>query len=147
MPRRRLRAPARHSSRSGSYARAPEVCPHDRSDVSAHRCSGCLAANVLLYASDTESAYAECARTFLVDRPAGPDTFYLAWPTIMSYLRIASHPGVYRGVAGIFPLRGNAVPDAHVAALFRQHGVDLICTNDADFKRFPFLTVVNRFEP
>lgn len=139
-------------------------------------------ANVLLYASDTASVYAERARTFLVERAAGPDLFYLPWPTIMSYLRIATHPGVFRaplspgeamgniqqllglphvrtlaedegfwevysGVASIFPLRGNAVPDAHVAALLRQHGVALIYTNDADFKRFPFLTVVNPFEP
>ena len=139
-------------------------------------------ANVLLYASDTESAHAARAKAFLVERAGGPDIFYLAWPTIMSYLRIATHPGVfraplspdeamrniqqlldlphvrtlgedegfwevYRGVAAIFPLRGNAVPDAHLAAMLRQHGVGLIYTNDADFKRFSFLTVVNPFEP
>jgi hypothetical protein len=139
-------------------------------------------ANVLLYASDTESVHGGRAKAFLVERAAGPDIFYLAWPAIMSYLRIATHPGVfraplspdeamgnvqqlldlphvrtlgegegywevYRSVAGIFPLRGNAVPDAHLAALLRQHGVSVIYTNDADFKRFSFLTVVNPFEP
>lgn len=138
-------------------------------------------ANVLLYASDTQSAHADRARAFLIERAAGPDIFYLAWPTIMSYLRIATHPGIfraplspdeamrnvqqlldlahvrtlgedegfwemYRGIAGIFPLRGNAVPDAHLAALLRQHGVRLLYTNDADFKRFPFLSVVNPFD-
>ena len=32
--------------------------------------------------------------------------------------------------------RGNDVPDAHVAALMRQHGVRLIYTRDRDFRRF-----------
>ncbi|MGH2467669.1 MAG: TA system VapC family ribonuclease toxin [Candidatus Limnocylindrales bacterium] len=34
-------------------------------------------------------------------------------------------------------LRGNLVPDAHLAALMRQHGVRLIYTRDRDFRRFP----------
>jgi predicted nucleic acid-binding protein len=38
------------------------------------------------------------------------------------------------------------VPDAHVASLLRQHGVGTLYTNDADFKRFGFLRVVNPFE-
>lgn len=33
--------------------------------------------------------------------------------------------------------RGNDVPDAHVAALMRQHGVRIIYTRDRDFRRFP----------
>lgn len=53
---------------------------------------------------------------------------------------------IYRGVAGQFPMRGNAVPDAHLAAVLRQHGVRTLYTNDADFKRFSFLSVVNPFE-
>jgi len=32
--------------------------------------------------------------------------------------------------------RGNAVPDAHLAALMRQHGVGVIYTRDRDFRRF-----------
>jgi toxin-antitoxin system PIN domain toxin len=104
-----------------------------------------------------------------------------AWPTIVGYLRIATHAGifasplspeeamrniqglldmphvrtlgeddgfweVYRGVATSFPIRGNAVPDAHLVAVLRQHGVRTIYTSDADFKRFPFLRVVNPFD-
>ena len=99
----------------------------------------------------------------------------------MSYLRIATHAGifasplspdeatwnvqqlldlphartlgedegfwdVYRSVATAFPIRGNAAPDAHLAAVLRQHGVGILYTNDADFKRFSFLKVVNLFE-
>jgi hypothetical protein len=32
--------------------------------------------------------------------------------------------------------RGNEVPDAHLAALMRQHGVRLIYTRDRRFRRF-----------
>jgi predicted nucleic acid-binding protein len=53
---------------------------------------------------------------------------------------------IYSRVAEEFPVRGNAVPDAHIAALLRQHGVGMIYTNDADFKRFSFLKVRSPFE-
>lgn len=42
---------------------------------------------------------------------------------------------IFRTTAGDRP-RGNEVPDAHVAALMRQHGVRLIWTRDRDFRRF-----------
>jgi predicted nucleic acid-binding protein len=32
--------------------------------------------------------------------------------------------------------RGNHVPDAHLAALMRQHGVGVIYTRDRDFRRY-----------
>ena len=37
-------------------------------------------------------------------------------------------------------VRGNRVHDMHIAALMREHGVSRICTMDAGFRRFPFLT-------
>ena len=40
-------------------------------------------------------------------------------------------------------LRGNVMHDAHIAVLMREHGVSRICTRDAGFRRFPFLTVVD----
>ena len=40
-------------------------------------------------------------------------------------------------------LCGNLVHDLHTAVLMREHGVSRICTRDADFRRFPFLTVVD----
>ena len=42
---------------------------------------------------------------------------------------------LYRAAAGD-QARGNDVPDAHLAALMRQHGVRLIYTRDRDFRRF-----------
>ncbi|MFM2153284.1 MAG: hypothetical protein RL199_1719 [Pseudomonadota bacterium] len=44
------------------------------------------------------------------------------------------------------PIRGNLVPDAALAALLRHHGVSVLDTADADFRRFPFLDVRNLFE-
>lgn len=39
--------------------------------------------------------------------------------------------------------RGNVMHDIHTAVLMREHGVSRICTRDRDFRRFPFLTVVD----
>ena len=52
---------------------------------------------------------------------------------------------IYRQVTGKFPVRGNLVPDAHLAALLLQHGVRKIYTADSDFKKFEFLEVSNPF--
>ena len=40
-------------------------------------------------------------------------------------------------------LRGNLMHDLHTAVLMREHGISRICTRDADFHRFPFLTIVD----
>lgn len=135
-------------------------------------------ANILLYASDRASPLHESATAFLRDRPRDPDILCLAWPVVMAYVRLATHPrvfatpmtpaaaignvaallrmprcrvvtetedflAVYREVAGGVTARGNLVPDAHVAALARAHGVGTIYTHDRDFRKFPFLKVVD----
>jgi toxin-antitoxin system PIN domain toxin len=139
-----------------------------------------LDVNVLLYASDQAGDRYERARRFLETCAAGPDILCLAWPTLMSYLRIATHPRIfasplspqqalenisalielphvravseldgfmdaYRHVAGETPVRGNLVPDAHVAAILLQHGVRTLYTNDRDFRKFPTLDVRDPF--
>jgi toxin-antitoxin system PIN domain toxin len=53
---------------------------------------------------------------------------------------------IYREVTGHFPVRGNLVPDAHLAALLRQHGVGRLYTVDRDFRKFDFLEVADPFE-
>ena len=42
--------------------------------------------------------------------------------------------------------RGRQVPDAHIAALMRQHGVGTIYTRDRDFRRFDGIRVKDPFE-
>jgi uncharacterized protein len=132
--------------------------------------------NILLYASDSDSPHFERAKSFIESCIAKQEIFYLAWPIIMSYLRIATHPSVfnhplapaeamanietllnlpharllaegegfweiYRAVTKEVATRGNSVPDAHLAALLRYHGVKTVYTHDRDFRKFPFLDV------
>ncbi len=139
-----------------------------------------LDVNILLYASDTNSPFFNQAKTFIGDCIAKRDLFYLGWPTVMGYLRIATHAAVfehplspeeamaniesllnlpharilseeegfweiYREVTAEVPTRGNLVPDSHLAALLRQHGVKTLFTHDRDFLKFPFLDVRDPF--
>lgn len=136
--------------------------------------------NVLLCASDRSNDRHERARRFVERCAAGPETVYLTWPTLMSYLRIATHPRIfaaplnpdealgnvmalvglphvravseldgfldaYRRVSGDMPVRGNLVPDAHIAAILLQHGVRTLYTNDRDFRKFESLDVRDPF--
>ncbi len=48
---------------------------------------------------------------------------------------------VYREITESLPVRGNLVPDAHLVAILRQHGVRTLYTNDADFRKFDFLEI------
>ena len=52
-------------------------------------------ANVLLYASDETSTYHPRAHTFLDQVANSDDLVYLFWPTVMAYLRIATHPAIF----------------------------------------------------
>ncbi|MEZ5727160.1 MAG: type II toxin-antitoxin system VapC family toxin [Burkholderiaceae bacterium] len=40
-------------------------------------------------------------------------------------------------------MRGNLVPDAHLAAVLVQHGVTRIYTHDQDFRKFDALEVID----
>jgi len=136
--------------------------------------------NVLLYASDEESRRHAAAREFLERCMKDREICYLGWPTVMGYLRLATHPGVfarplspekaiqnveqllgtphvrllaedegfwgtYRELTSDVPTRGNLVPDAHLAALLRRHGVRTLWTADRDFLKFRFLDVRDPF--
>lgn len=136
--------------------------------------------NVLVYASDERSPFCRRASRFLERSIAGRELFCLAWATLMSYVRIVTHPAifqqplspeeavqnveglialphtrilaeeegfwdVYRETTRDVPTRGNLVPDAHLAALLRQHGVSTLYTRDRDFLKFEFLDVRDPF--
>src|SRR3990167_6832178 len=184
-------------------------------------------ANILIYASDGASPHQNKALQFLKERENDPDLMCLTWLTLMSYQRIATHPGIFlisltpeeawqniqallnfprvrvigeesdfgthyfnrplsklayadevQGVDGAeklsvqelldasstgatkhfaaevgfgkksnltssFPVRGNLVPDAHLATILRQHGVEKIYSADRDFRKFEFIKVIN----
>ncbi len=148
---------------SGAFSTAGEP---DATDLSAT-----VGTNILLYAANSDDEAHPIARKLLERLAAGPDLFYLFWPTIMGFLRIATHPAIFpnprspeQAVAAITALvddrpnvrtpaeadgfwklygttadsqtRGNHVPDAHLVALMRQHGVAVIYTRDKDFRRY-----------
>ena len=51
--------------------------------------------NILLYASDSSSPLQESAAGFLAQCASNREVFCLAWVTIMSYLRMATHPAIF----------------------------------------------------
>ncbi|WP_027584150.1 TA system VapC family ribonuclease toxin [Bradyrhizobium sp. Ai1a-2] len=139
-----------------------------------------LDVNVLLYASDRSSGLHDRARRFIETCASGPEILCLTWPTLMSYLRIATHSRIfsaplspdealanirvllalphvravseldgfldaYKHVAGETPVRGNLVPDVHLAAILFQHGVRTLYSNDRDFRKFPSLDLRDPF--
>ncbi len=134
--------------------------------------------NILLYASDRTSPFHAAAADFLRNRSKDPEILCLTWPTIMSYVRLATHPRVFDDpmspqeaidniahlmqmsrcrvvvenedfltsfreiVAGV-TVRGNLVPDAHLAAMMHIHDIRTIYTHDRDFLKFTFLKVID----
>lgn len=51
----------------------------------------------------------------------------------------------FQAVAGDVKPRGNLVPDAHLVALMREHGVSTIWSHDRDFRKFRGITVKDPF--
>ena len=51
--------------------------------------------NVLLYASDQTSPRHDDATRFLLNRASDPELFCIAWLTLMAYIRISTHPGIF----------------------------------------------------
>jgi uncharacterized protein len=57
--------------------------------------SSAIDVNVLLFASDSANPLHRRAVEFLQERATGSDVLYLAWSTVMSYLRISTHPAIF----------------------------------------------------
>lgn len=72
-----------------------------------------LDANVLLFASDRTSDRHEKARGFLEACAANPEVLCVTWPTVMAYLRIATHPSIFS--APLTPAEALANVDALLA--------------------------------
>jgi toxin-antitoxin system PIN domain toxin len=56
------------------------------------------------------------------------------------------HAEVLRGLVVGGDIRGNLIPDAHLAALAIEHGVG-VCSADSDFARFPQIRWINPVAP
>ncbi len=140
-----------------------------------------LDVNVLLYAADRSSKRHDAALQFLESCTSSPEVLCLAWPTLLSFLRITTHPRIfaapltpdealdnitalltlpqvravseldgfvaaYKQVVGHVAVRGNLVPDAHLAAILFQHGVRTLYSHDRDFRKFESLDVRDPFQ-
>lgn len=66
-----------------------------------------LDANVLLYASDAESPFNARAVALIDEIARGPQIVYVFWPTVMAYLRIATHPGIFARPLPLAEARSN----------------------------------------
>lgn len=66
-----------------------------------------LDANILLYASDASSPYRNRAMELIDAVARGPQIVYLFWPTVVSYLRIASHPAIFANPLTLHEARAN----------------------------------------
>ena len=51
----------------------------------------------------------------------------------------------FREISSDVKPRGNLVPDAHLVALMREHGVSTIWSHDRDFRKFRGITVKDPF--
>ena len=83
----------------------------------------------------------------IFDQPLSPDEamtnieMLLNLPQVRFLSEEEGFWDVYRSTTAEVPTRGNLVPDAHLAALLRQHGVKTLYTHDRDFLKFSFLDI------
>jgi toxin-antitoxin system PIN domain toxin len=135
--------------------------------------------NILVYALNRDCTEHHQALTAVKGWLEGTVPWALTWGILYEFLRIVTHPRVFRqplsaanALAFIEPLLGselvtvlaptdrhhavlvqtvhefgapggNIFHDLHTAVLMREHGVAEIMTADADFRKFPFLTVTD----
>ncbi|MBN1944529.1 MAG: hypothetical protein JW797_02585 [Bradymonadales bacterium] len=121
---------------------------HERARRFLEDCAG--GKDLLFLAWSTISAYLRIATHLAIfSRPLAPPQACKNIGALLDlpHCRVLSEqPGfwqLYLDVTGDLAIRGNLVPDAHLATILLQHGVKTLYTNDADFLRFPFLEVRN----
>ena len=66
-------------------------------------------------------------------------------PSIVPIAEGDRHRQIIADLLGRTPVTGNALHDAHIAALLIEHGIQEILTADEDFRRFVTLKVTNPF--
>lgn len=86
--------------------------------------------NLLLYASDEDSALHERAKELLDEIAMGPEMVYLFWPTAMAYLRIATHPAIFSRPLSHIEARSN------LESLLALPHVQPVGEGDAFWRRF-----------
>lgn len=120
--------------------------------------SATLDVNILVYAADEASSRHLRARALLEHVAASPSITYLFWPVLLGYMRLITHPAIVdtplspdaalADIADLIgrPQIGALIPDAHLVALMREHGVAQIWSNDRDFRKFDAISALNPFD-
>ncbi|MBI4614275.1 MAG: PIN domain-containing protein [Planctomycetes bacterium] len=128
-----------------SDSRSPH---HNRAAKFLKRCSE--DPEPLCFAWSTLFAYLQVAtHPSVFSRPLAPDEAranvetLLALPQARILTEMDGFWDVFREVTRNRAIRGNLIPDAHLASILRQHGVKKLYTADVDFRRFDFLDVKN----
>jgi hypothetical protein len=87
----------------------------------------------------------------LLDAPLAPTAAadnieqFISQPHVRQVGEVEGFWPVYRRVAAAVEPKGNLVPDAHLVALMRQHGIATIWSHDRDFRKFEGITVRDPF--
>ena len=71
---------------------------------------------------------------------------FLSLPQVRTLSEGEGFLSCYEEVTQGIPVRGNLVPDAHLVALLNQYAVNVLYSNDTDFRKFKGLTVKNPLE-
>ncbi|MDH5643103.1 MAG: PIN domain-containing protein [Gemmatimonadota bacterium] len=110
-------------------------------------------ADVLYLPWMTVSAYLRIAtHPRIFQQPLSPDDALANVESLISLPQVrllAEGEGFWeylRQTYDLMPIRGNLVPDAQLATLLRQHGVNVLYTHDSDFKKFDWLEVRDPFK-
>lgn len=83
-----------------------------------------------------------------IDRAMGFVQSLLASPSLVVLTPTTKHSAILAQTVREVPwLAGNLLHDVHTVVLMREHGIRRIVTRDADFRRFPFLEVVDPLGP
>lgn len=81
------------------------------------------------------------------DEALGNISAIVTLPHVRTISELDGFLEAYHHVAGDMPVRGNLVPDAHLATILFQHGVRRLYSNDKDFLKFRSLDLRDPFVP
>ena len=79
------------------------------------------------------------------DEALGNITALIDLPHVRALSELDGFLDAYKHMTGEIPVRGNLVPDAHLATILFQHGIRTLYTNDRDFRKFQSLDVRDPF--
>ncbi|MCK6553231.1 PIN domain-containing protein [Candidatus Binatia bacterium] len=93
--------------------------------------------NILVYAADADAPLHEPCRRWIEERRARPDAWYTTWPVVYEFLRVTTHPRVFRkpwtiGAAWAFVAALRAAPAFELLAPTDRHA-EVLDSLVADF--------------